>query len=95
MSKNNPMKAQEQRERMSKNNPMFNSEIVEKVAKQIRKAINKKGIRVDEAVPIEQYAAKIESIPFYDPDNEQTSGFANFVTSYFNNMSNIYILDKN
>ena len=31
-SRNNPMKQQEQRERMSKNNPMYNSEIAQKVA---------------------------------------------------------------
>ena len=54
---------------------------------QIRKAINKKGVRVDESVPFEQYANKIELIPFYDVENEETAGFGNFVTSYFTNIA--------
>ena len=45
---------------------------------QIRKAINKKGSRVSPDVPLDQYATKINAIPFYEDGGDD--GFAGFIS---------------
>lgn len=45
---------------------------------QIRKAINKKGSRVSPDVPLDQYATKINNIPFYEEGSDD--GFAGFIS---------------
>jgi len=52
---------------------------------QIRKSINKKGVRVTEDLPFEQYSVKIKDIPYYDDD---ASSFAKFASNYFIDTSN-------
>ena len=52
------------------------------VKEQIRKAINRKGVRVPETLPLEQYANKIEAIPFYDY-NSPDADFENFISTYY------------